>query len=801
MGKANEMTKLLLPARKLSTQGTLAVSCHSDVYMSFFDLRANPFDVTSDVRFFYSKRPYRNIYLDLLSREPQGEGLILLTGDGGIGKTILVRKLMLDLDACARFVTFPFTELSVEHFLGVRDENLDPGNADTTKPRPVQDTADRRTTVEQRCIRPVILVVDDAHCLSTKTFEAVMQHYLRLSGLTRSLAELETYCAGPLRLLLVGQPKLECILDAPRFQRLKENITFRYRIDRLADAEVSGYIHHRLRLAGCERDDLINSDALHFISRYAEGIPGTINMICDAALLNAYKASKKTVTEELVHKAALELGLREEGQITGLNHPVNKEVIENETTHRRSEASGVGLDNPEMWRHDIALCKGQNSEKDGASEEGDPLRKRANDLGRKGSLHRFGHQSRMSVNALQTPTDNVLEHARAHQPRASGDLLSRLKGAMKELWTHAKGCERRQSEYVIDGCKTLKVPYFARLAASLDARAGKIVRTPPVFGSQNGILVCAGGVFAMGVLAWGLTSTSKEGTVPQEAPLLTLDPVSGRASPPQPDPNSSFQGPGARHPVTQAAEMRLPRSAGTMETTHKERHPPVTHHGVTVEDDIIATRPVVGLTDEAAEGRVLDRAIAGEGRQPVQHPRVPADTHDSARLTRDRKQTQPKETMAFIKGPPPLDSDGTAERRRGEATLVWAAGKGYLGIIKSLVDAGVDVSVHDESGDTALMYSAWNGHVEVARVLLENHADANLKNRDGWTALMYAAMNGHLNVVRVLLRSSALVNTKNHNGDSALVLAARNGHSHIEQALIERGAHIDTTHNDGIQPT
>jgi hypothetical protein len=320
---------------------------------------------------------------------------------------------------------------------------------------------------------------------------------------------------------------------------------------------------------------------------------------------------------------------------------------------------------------------------------------------------------------------------------------------------------------------------IARILPSLNDRS---------FCSQTATLVRTGGILAVGVLAWGLISTTKEATVQQEAPFLNIDLVPGPASPPQANPISSFQEPGPRHPVTQAAAMQLSRSVGTMETARRDRHSAVVHDGATAEDDIVATRPAIGLIDEAAEGRGSNRPIAGEGRRPVQHRLVPADTHNPVRFTRDRKQTQQKETIAFIKGLPALDRDGAAERVHRDATLFWAAGKGYLGIARFLVDAGVDVNVRDESGDTALMYSAWNGHAEIARALLERHADANLQNRDGWTALMHAAMNGHLNVVRVLLRSGAQVNIRNHNGDSALVLAARNSHSHIEQALIESGA-------------
>ena len=61
---------------------------------------------------------------------------------------------------------------------------------------------------------------------------------------------------------------------------------------------------------------------------------------------------------------------------------------------------------------------------------------------------------------------------------------------------------------------------------------------------------------------------------------------------------------------------------------------------------------------------------------------------------------------------------------RGHTPLYWCSIKSHLAAIETLIEAGADLSVADESGSTVLEWAAFKDDPEVTKLLLKSHHDA-----------------------------------------------------------------------------
>ena len=124
---------------------------------------------------------------------------------------------------------------------------------------------------------------------------------------------------------------------------------------------------------------------------------------------------------------------------------------------------------------------------------------------------------------------------------------------------------------------------------------------------------------------------------------------------------------------------------------------------------------------------------------------------------------------------------------RKKDALLDAAQDGDTNTVKSLLDAGGDVNLKDETGRTLLMYATLKNHKEVVQVLLDKGADVNARNTTGETALSFAARQGHPEIARALLRKGADVNAQDSAGTAPVVYATLFNHPETLKVLLEEG--------------
>ena len=138
----------------------------------------------------------------------------------------------------------------------------------------------------------------------------------------------------------------------------------------------------------------------------------------------------------------------------------------------------------------------------------------------------------------------------------------------------------------------------------------------------------------------------------------------------------------------------------------------------------------------------------------------------------------------------------------GQTALHFAAKKGYINIVKLLVDKGAIIDAKDSQYSvTPLHVAATVGHVEIVEYFLANGATIDIKNKNNQTPLHFAVREGHLEIVKRLIENGAAINEKESKyGYTALYIAAKNGHLKIAKFLIKNGAQIDSSDNENCAP-
>jgi general secretion pathway protein A len=255
------------------------------MYLEHFELRDYPFRLTPDTDYLYmsSAHAHAKAYMDYTVWNR--EGFVIITGEIGCGKTILVKKLLTELQDENILVAKIFqTQLDETELLQavLVEFGLNPFNAKKV------ELIDMLNTFLVDCFqqgKQLVLIVDDAHNLTLKALEEI-----------RMLSGLETQKEKILHVILVGQPQLNEMLDLPEMEQLVQRVRLRFHLRPLSLDDTAAYITHRLMVAGATRADIFTDETASIVFKYTAGIPRLINTLCDTALTVAYADELKTVT-------------------------------------------------------------------------------------------------------------------------------------------------------------------------------------------------------------------------------------------------------------------------------------------------------------------------------------------------------------------------------------------------------------------------------------------------------------------------------------------------------------------------
>lgn len=272
------------------------LSGHLEACYGSLGFSTAPFRITPDTDFLVPHYQYLQAIAHLRFGLATGS-FTLLTGDVGLGKTLICRYLMQHLPAnvCTAYIFNPqqnYAELLgsiISDLTGVKPA----GNVSSAL---LHDQLFKLLAKLAGRGKRVALLIDEAHCLPPELLEGL-----------RLLSNLETGKRKLVSLLLVGQNELEHTLQLPGMRALRQRISVWHRLSPFTWRESAEYIHHRLQFARITDEFEITTPACFLAHHYARGVPRRLNQICDRALLAAFSARRTRVNAGLMQRAAREV--------------------------------------------------------------------------------------------------------------------------------------------------------------------------------------------------------------------------------------------------------------------------------------------------------------------------------------------------------------------------------------------------------------------------------------------------------------------------------------------------------------
>lgn len=262
------------------------------MYAEFYGLEELPFALTPDPRFIYFTPSHTEVVANLHYGIESGKGLVVVTGEVGTGKTTILRWIMEHLDRTVLVAYIFNPRLSVPEFYQHVAVLLDVQKWET-KSELLMELGRSLESRHSRGLRTV-LIIDEAQGLSPHVLEEI-----------RLLSNFESNTAKQLQIVLTGQPELRKVLNDPDLRQLKQRIALRCMIKPLPNIEeTERYIVSRLLVAGAQRTNIFSTGAISYIFRCSEGIPRSINNLCDNALLAGFAAGELTIGPSIIEDIA-----------------------------------------------------------------------------------------------------------------------------------------------------------------------------------------------------------------------------------------------------------------------------------------------------------------------------------------------------------------------------------------------------------------------------------------------------------------------------------------------------------------
>jgi general secretion pathway protein A len=269
------------------------------MYESFFGLNERPFDLTPNPRFLFLTQRHREALINLEFGIAGRKGVVVLIGEAGMGKTTLVRAAMENqTESKVKCVYLNNPLLTRAEFLQFLCQSFNLSKeAESSKTQLITELTPRLEEFRRRG-RTVALLVDEAQSLPDQLLEEI-----------RLLTNIEKSDEKLLTLILVGQPELADRLNDQLLRQLKQRIELRCTLTPFDLPETAAYIASRLSTAGAQIAPFTR-EAVDIIHQRSRGIPRSVSVICENALISGFAEGERPVTSRLVIEVCNDFDLR-----------------------------------------------------------------------------------------------------------------------------------------------------------------------------------------------------------------------------------------------------------------------------------------------------------------------------------------------------------------------------------------------------------------------------------------------------------------------------------------------------------
>jgi type II secretory pathway predicted ATPase ExeA len=258
------------------------------MYLDHFQLKEKPFLLNTDPHFLWLGKKHKEALAILQYGLQENKGLLLLTGEIGSGKTMLISALISRLDrkdvVVARLPD-PGLERREFFFLVARSFGI---SRKVFSRESFTEVMDHFQASLYSQGKKALLIIDEAQIMSPSILEEI-----------RLLSNIEYRHTKLLNTFLVGQNEFNLFVLEPEHRSFRERITTSYNLELLSENETAAYISHRLKVAGAEKM-IFTDDALHEVYVFSIGSPRQINIICDMALVHGFEKAATKIDRGII---------------------------------------------------------------------------------------------------------------------------------------------------------------------------------------------------------------------------------------------------------------------------------------------------------------------------------------------------------------------------------------------------------------------------------------------------------------------------------------------------------------------
>jgi putative secretion ATPase (PEP-CTERM system associated) len=274
------------------------------MYRSFYGFTGKPFQLTPDLRFLYPSSGHKRAMAYLRYGLDHAEGFVVITGDIGTGKTLLIQTLLEELsDQTIATARVAAANLEAERVPAAVAAALGQPFEGKSKELILRNL-EKALLHARDYLKGVLLMVDEAQTLSQASLEEL-----------RILSNLEANGHALLQIFLVGQTELQDTLRGSRMRQLRQRVVVSHHLEPLTLEETKRYVGFRLLAVGWKTTPSFTHEVYERVHAQTRGVPRKINLLMDRLLVYGFLEEIRAFEASHVDAVLKEMGAELSGDI------------------------------------------------------------------------------------------------------------------------------------------------------------------------------------------------------------------------------------------------------------------------------------------------------------------------------------------------------------------------------------------------------------------------------------------------------------------------------------------------------